>query len=217
MSRVPSPIIPCDAPERGVMATGPPPQPPESRSLLATVVLLRLAKDGDLNARDQLFHRYHARLTRWAAGRLPVRARSLLDTSDLVQETLIRVLEGLDRIEIRGPGGFQAYVRQAVLNRIADQVRWASRRPGPDRVPESLHDASPSPLENAIGSDVLGRYERAFARLAEDDRELLHLRIELDFDYDEIAKMTGKPSRDAARMAVKRALSRLAEEMEHDS
>jgi len=199
------------------MATGPPPQPPESRSLLATVVLLRLAKDGDLNARDQLFHRYHARLTRWAAGRLPVRARSLLDTSDLVQETLIRVLEGLDRIEIRGPGGFQAYVRQAVLNRIADQVRWASRRPGPDRVPESLHDASPSPLENAIGSDVLGRYERAFARLAEDDRELLHLRIELDFDYDEIAKMTGKPSRDAARMAVKRALSRLAEEMEHDS
>jgi len=199
------------------MATGPPPQPPESRSLLATVVLLRLAKDGDLNARDQLFHRYHARLTRWAAGRLPVRARSLLDTSDLVQETLIRVLEGLDRIEIRGPGGFQAYVRQAVLNRIADQVRWASRRPGPDGVPEFLHDASPSPLENAIGSDVLGRYERAFARLAEDDRELLHLRIELDFDYDEIAKMTGKPSRDAARMAVKRALSRLAEEMEHDS
>jgi RNA polymerase sigma-70 factor (ECF subfamily) len=176
-----------------------------------------MAKDGDTDARDQLFHRYHARLTRWAAGRLPVRARSLLDTSDLVQETLVRVLEGLDRIEIRGPGGFQAYVRQAVLNRIADQVRWASRRPGPDAMPESLQDASPSPLENAIGSDVLQRYERAFAKLSEDDRELLHLRIELDFDHDDIARMTGKPSRDAARMAVKRALSRLAEEMEHEA
>ena len=199
------------------MPPGPPPETPDERSLLATVVLLRMAKDGDLEARDHLFHRYHARLSRWAAGRLPMRARSLLDTSDLVQETLVRVLEGIDRIEIRGPGGFQAYVRQAVLNRIADQVRWASRRPGPDEFPESLQDASPSPLENAIGGDVLGRYERAFVRLTDEDRELLHLRIELDFDYDEISRMTGKPSRDAARMAVKRALSRLAEEMEHDA
>jgi RNA polymerase sigma-70 factor, ECF subfamily len=199
------------------MPAGPPPGTPGERSLLATIVLLRMAKDGDTNARDELFQRYHARLTRWAAGRLPVRARSLLDTSDLVQETLVRVLEGLDRIEIRGPGGFQAYVRQAVLNRIADQVRWASRRPGPEGIPESLHDASPSPLENAIGSDVLARYERAFAKLSEDDRELLHLRIELDIDHDDIARMTGKPSRDATRMAVKRALSRLAEEMDHDS
>jgi len=199
------------------MPPGPPPQTPSERSFLATVVLLRMAKDGDKDARDQLFHRYHVRLTRWAAGRLPMRARSLLDTADLVQETLVRVLEGLDRIDIRGPGGFQAYVRQAVLNRIADQVRWASRRPGAEEMPESLHDASPSPLENVIGSDLLGRYERAFDRLSEDDRELLHLRIELDFDYDEIARMSGKSTRDAARMAVKRALSRLAEEMEHDS
>ncbi|HET9234077.1 MAG TPA: sigma-70 family RNA polymerase sigma factor [Candidatus Eisenbacteria bacterium] len=198
------------------MAADSPQQPSENRPLLATVVLLRLAKDGDQNARDQLFHRYHARLSRWAAGRLPMHARSLLDTSDLVQETLVRVLEGLDRIDIRGPGGFQAYVRQAVLNRITDQVRWAGRRPGPEGIPESLHDVSPSPLENAIGSDVLERYERAFQRLDETERELLHLRIELDFDYDEIATMTGKPSRDAARMAVKRALSRLAEAMDHE-
>ena len=198
------------------MAGESPQQPSENRPLLATVVLLRLAKGGDRNARDQLFHRYHARLSRWAAGRLPMHARSLLDTSDLVQETLVRVLEGLERIDIRGPGGFQAYVRQAVLNRITDQVRWASRRPGPEGVPESLPDVSPSPLEDTIGSDVLERYERAFQRLDETERELLHLRIELDFDYDEIATMTGKPSRDAARMAVKRALSRLAEAMDHE-
>jgi len=143
-------------------------------------------------------------------------ARSLLDTSDLVQETLLRVLEGLDRIEVRGPGGFQAYVRQAVLNRIRDQVRWAARRPGPDEVPETLGDATPSPLENAIGSEMLDRYETALARLDEADRELLHMRIELDFDYDEIAQITGRTSRDAVRMAVKRALSRLADEMGHE-
>lgn len=187
-----------------------------AKPLLATVELLRLAKDGDQQALEQILARYVPRLRRWASGRLPVRARSLMDTGDLVQETLLRVLTGLDRIEVRGPGGFQAYVRQAVLNRIRDEVRWTNRRPGPDGVPESLDDPAPSPLENAIGSDLLDRYERALATLKEPERELLHLRIELDFDYEEIAAMTGKSSRDAVRMAVQRALARLAEAMGHE-
>jgi RNA polymerase sigma-70 factor (ECF subfamily) len=160
--------------------------------------------------------RYLPRLTRWASGRLPLYARSLLDTSDLVQETLLRAVQGLDGIEVRGPGGFQAYVRQAVLNRIRDQVRWARRRPGPDEVPEDLEDRTPSPLERAIGADLLERFEKALAGLSEEDRQVLHLRIELDFDYEEIAGLTDRPSRDAARMAVKRALRRLLEAMEHE-
>ncbi|MFN0149436.1 MAG: RNA polymerase sigma factor [bacterium] len=202
------------------MNAGRSPQKPsasaEPASLLATAELLRLAKDGHAPSREQLMARYLPRLRRWAAGRLPMRARSLLDTADLVQETLIAVLEGLDRIEVRGPGGFQAYVRQAVLNRIRDQVRWAARRPGPGDVPETLDDPSPSPLENAIGSDVLARYEAGLAGLTDAERELLHLRLELDFDYEEIAGMTGKPSRDAARVAIQRALARLAERMGHE-
>ncbi len=194
----------------------PPDDEPSAAPLLATVELLRLAKEGDQQALEQILARYVPRLRRWASGRLPVRARSLMDTGDLVQETLLRVLTGLDRIEVRGPGGFQAYVRQAVLNRIRDEVRWTNRRPGPDGVPESLENPAPSPLENAIGGDLLDRYERALATLKEPERELLHLRIELDFDYEEIAAMTGKSSRDAVRMAVQRALARLAEAMGHE-
>ncbi len=183
---------------------------------LSTGELLRLAKDGDARARDQLLTRYLPRLQRWADGRLPMHARSLLDTDDVVQDTLLRVLEGLDRIELRRPDGFQSYVRQAVLNRIRDEVRWAARRPGPDGIPETLQDPLPSPLENAIGADMIARYERGLARLDEDDQQLLHLRIELDFDYEEIAAMTGRKSRDAARMAIQRALARLAEAMDHE-
>ena len=183
---------------------------------LETRELLRLAKQGEPRALDQLVSRYLPRLRRWASGRLPMYARSLLDTTDLVQDTLLKVIQGLDRIEVRGPGGFQAYVRQAVLNRIRDEVRWAARRPGPDGVPESLEDRTPSPLEHALGADVLARYEEAMSRLDEEDRQLLHLRIELDFDYDEITAMTGRPSRDATRMAVRRALARLADGMGHE-
>ncbi len=189
---------------------------PPPASLLLTTELLQRAKQGDAGALAALTARYLPRLQRWASGRLPLYARSLLDTSDLVQETLLRAIEGLDGIEVRGPGGFQAYVRQAVLNRIRDQIRWARRRPDGGGALEELHDRAPSPLEQAIGSDVLGRYERALERREEDERQLLHLRIELDFDYEEIAAITGRPSRDAVRMAVQRALRRLAGVMGHE-
>jgi RNA polymerase sigma factor (sigma-70 family) len=186
---------------------------PLSSDLMVTGELLERAKQGDQRALQTLVTRYRPRLQRWASGRLPHYARSLFDTGDLVQETLLRALEGLDRIEVRGHGTFQAYVRQAILNRIRDQVRWARRRPVTDEAPEHVMDAAPSPLESAIGADIMQRYEDALARLDEGERQLLHLRLELDFSYEEIAAMTDRPSPDAARMAVKRALRKLAEVM----
>jgi RNA polymerase sigma factor (sigma-70 family) len=191
------------------------PDSPEPE-LVMTRDLLRRAKDGDRSALEALTARYLPRLARWARGRLPVSARSLFDTSDLVQETLLKAIRGLDGIEVRGPGGFQAYVRQAVLNRIRDQIRWSKYRPGPEGVPEDLEDRNPTPLESAIGGDVLRRYEKALERLSADERQLLHLRIELDFSYWEIAAAMDRKSPDAARMAVKRALLKLAELMGHE-
>ena len=195
------------------------PQPPDPQqnpaALLATSELLLLAKAGDARALDSLMTRYLPRLRRWASGRLPMRARSLFDTADLVQETLLKTFERLDHIEVRGPGGFQAYVRAAVLNRMRDEVRWADRRRGSQEVTEALEDRGPSPLEMAIGADVVARYERALGTLDEEDRMLLHLRIELDYDLGEIATHTGRATKDAARMAVTRALKRLADAMGH--
>jgi len=56
-------------------------------------------------------------------------------------------------------------------------------------------------------------YERAFACLEEQEREAIVARLELGLTYGEIAQSLGKPSPDAARMAVGRALVRLAREM----
>ncbi|TPW14331.1 MAG: putative RNA polymerase sigma factor cnrH [bacterium] len=189
---------------------------PPSADLLVTTELLTRAKNGDRQALEVLTARYLPRLVRWATGRLPASARSLFDTHDVVQETLLHAIRGIDGIEVRGPGGFQAYVRQAVLNRIRDQIRWTRRRHGREEISEDLPDDLPSPLESAIGVDLLERYERALTDLSEEERQLLHLRIELDFNYEEIAAITGKPSRDAVRMAIKRALLKLAESMGHE-
>jgi len=191
------------------------PKPP-SQELLLTTELLHQAKQGDAAALDALMTRYLPRLTRWASGRLPPVARSVFETNDLVHETLLKAIEGLDRIQESWSGGFQSYVRQAILNRIRDQMRWAQRRPGSTEVSEDLVDQSPSPLENAIGADLLDRYERARERLPEEERLFIHLRIELDFGYEDIAAIMNRPSRDAARMGVQRSLRKLAEIMGHE-
>lgn len=183
----------------------------------SSVDLLLKAQSGDQEALDLLLARYLPRLQRWASGRLPVSAREMFDTGDLVQDAVINALRHLNTLEIRHEGTVQAYLRSVVNNRIIDLYRRGERQPQREEFPENAAAQNTSPLEAAIGAEAIERYERALQRLRDEDREAIILRVELGFDsWDEVAVQLGKPSAAAARMAVKRAIARLAEEMSHD-
>ena len=177
--------------------------------------LIERAKTGDTQARDALIARYLPRLQRWATGRLPTWARDLADTQDLVQETVYKAFKQIDRFEVRGEGALQGYLRQALVNRIRSEIRRVSRRPEPAPLDSQAEDGGPSPLEKAIGREAVERYEQALNRLKPADREAIVGRIELGLTNEELADVLGKPSPNAARMAVERALFRLAKEMGH--
>jgi RNA polymerase sigma-70 factor (ECF subfamily) len=153
-------------------------------------------------------------MRRWARGRLPLGARGLADTSDLVQETLIQTFKRIEHFEARGEGGLQAYLRQALMNRVRDYARQAGRRPVTTGLDTGMDPPARSPVEQAVGQRVLDRYEDALSRLRDTDRELVVARVELGLDVDEIAAAFGKPTPAAARKAVARALMRLAHEMD---
>jgi DNA-directed RNA polymerase specialized sigma24 family protein len=53
----------------------------------------------------------------------------------------------------------------------------------------------------------------ALSRLRPEDREAIIGRVELGLSNHELAEVLGKPTANAARMAVERALFRLAKEM----
>jgi RNA polymerase sigma factor (sigma-70 family) len=190
------------------MAPGDPKTPAES-----SVDLLERARAGDQSALNTLMARHLPRLRRWASGRLPRWARDIADTQDLVQETLLQTFKRIERFEPRGDGALQAYLRQGVLNRIRDEFRRAGRRPANEALDSQKPDAAASPLEEAIGRQAVERYETALQRLRAEDREAIVGRIELGFTHDQLATLLGKPSANAARMAVERALVRLAAEM----
>jgi RNA polymerase sigma factor (sigma-70 family) len=152
-------------------------------------------------------------LSRWASGRLPHWARDLSDTDDLVQDTLIRSVANLDHFESRGEGALQAYLRGAVMNRIRDEIRRRRRVPVQSPLDTGIAAQGQSPLESAIGAESLAKYDRALDRLDPETREAVIARIEMGCSYAEVAELMGKPSVDAARMMVSRALLKLAEEM----
>jgi RNA polymerase sigma factor (sigma-70 family) len=188
-------------------------KPPPNRE--TSMTLLARAQAGDQDALNTLLDRYRPRLHRWARGRLPNWARDLADTHDLVQETLVQAFKKVEGFEVRGDGAFQAWLRQILLNRIRQEIRRASRRPAADELDTQVEDEQPSPLETAVGREALGRYEDALSKLTPADREIVIARVELGQSNEEIAQAFGKPSANAARMAVERALLRLAREMRH--
>jgi RNA polymerase sigma factor (sigma-70 family) len=182
--------------------------------LESTRTLILRVRDGDESARNQLFARFLPGLRRWAHGRLPAKARSLADTDDLVQISMVRALTRVDGFDPRGQGAFLAYLHQILLNCIREEIRRAGRRPAGQDSVDDLPEDRPALLERTIGNDALSAYEQALGRLSEEQQQAVILRIEFGFSHQEIADALGRPSANAVRMQIARGLVRLAELMD---
>jgi RNA polymerase sigma-70 factor (ECF subfamily) len=178
-----------------------------------TVELIIRARGGDAAAIDAILQRCLPSLKRWAHGRLPAAARGHLDTGDLVQDAAMNAIARLDTFEPRHVGAMQAYLRQSVINRIRDEMRRFVRRPVNVELPVDLSSDAPSPEEQAIHEQTYARYRAAMNGLKPRERELVIARVEAQWTTPEIAEHFGFTTPDGARMAVNRAMQRLAVEM----
>lgn len=189
--------------------------PERELSALTSLTLLRRAQQGESGALDELFARYVPFLRSLAHGRVPRWARVGAETADLVQDTLLHVFRRIDHFEPRGNGAMRAYLRQALHNRILNVRRDATRRPLAASLDElDVVDDTPSPLEQFLSDEERSRYVRALDQLRAEERDAIIGRIELGYSYEQLSVVLGKPSADAARMVVRRAVVRLAAAME---
>ncbi len=182
-------------------------------SLHSTTQLLERFQAGHESARDILLERYLPILTRWAHGRLPGYSRDLSETDDLVQITFLRALNHLEDFETSRPGAFLAYLRTILLNLVRDELRRYANRPSTESLRDSLAAPQASLVEQAVGRERLEHYERALAKLPEMKRNAVMMRVEFAMTYEEIARELERPSANAARMTVARALDELAAEI----
>jgi RNA polymerase sigma-70 factor (ECF subfamily) len=181
--------------------------------LESTAELVRAYQSGDQAAREKLVRRCLPLLQRWARGRLPPYGRSLAETDDLVQVSLLRALNNLNRFDSRRPGALLSYLRTILMNTVREEIRRSRSAASMQRIDGDLADPSLSVLDRVIGIEQIEAYERGLEALTERQREAVILRLEFDLSFSELAAEIGSSSADAARMLVARGLVALAEAM----
>ena len=133
------------------------------------------------------------------------------------RETVFHTLRRFHAFEPQRDGALLGYLRRSLQNRVHDQFRRASRRPRVDPLVDGLDERiandDESPLDVVIGHGDRRRYEAALKRLRPIDRRAIIASIELGYTYEQLALVLDKPSAPAARLAVRRALIRLGDEM----
>jgi RNA polymerase sigma-70 factor, ECF subfamily len=203
-----------NAPEPNMDRSKPASDRPETTATLLsdepTIELVLSARMGNRVALEALLERCLPPVKRWAHGRLPAHARGSLDTGDLVQEAAMHVLARLDKFEPRHVGAMQAYLRTSVVNRIRDEIRRVGRRPETVELVNEPTSDDTSPLEVAIRGEAYERYRSALTKIRPRDRQMVVARVEMQWSVEQIAQRFRMPSLDAARVAVSRALRRLA-------
>lgn len=172
--------------------------------------LMLRASQGDRDAQDSLFREYRAPLSRFASRLLPAYARGITDTQDVVQDVFANTARRLGCIDCDEDGALLAYLRRAVRHRIVDEIRRLSRRPRMDPLADDRPAPGLSPLDAVIRTQNHQRIQAALGRLSRRDRQAVVLRLRHRQSYEEIGERLGIPTANAARVAVRRAVERLA-------
>ncbi|MFO7898594.1 MAG: sigma-70 family RNA polymerase sigma factor [Planctomycetota bacterium] len=173
--------------------------------------LMGLFQDGDADAFDVLFDRYHVPVYHFARSIL----REGPGAEDVLQETFLAVAGAAERYEPRGQ--FRAWlfriVRNRCLNRLAAKRARretfhaagfaAAERPGPARPPD----------EKVQGDEERAAVRRALAELPDRQREALTLRAFEQMPYREIAAVMEMPI-NTVKTLIHRARVRLAAAIE---
>lgn len=156
-------------------------------------VLLSLARDGDLGAREKLARRV-GRSAYVYALQLTGRPET---AQDIAQDSVLRFFQHLDRFDAGRP--VEPWLYQIVRNCVRDLMRRERLRRHEsldawlERGHPETQDPSADPAADAERSDLQQRIWRAISQLTEAHRDILVLRDYHDLSYREIAEVLSIP------------------------
>lgn len=184
-------------------------------NLESTATLLTKVRSGEEGAKERLCSIYLPLLNQWAHGRLPNYVRDLSETADMVQISLLNALNNIETFNPKHEGAFLAYLRKILLNSIRKEIRRHSNQGNMVNLGNEMEltDKQATIYEEAVGMEMFEKYESALSKLSENTKQAIILRVEFGFSYPEIAAALEINSANSARMAVTRAICKLAQGM----
>jgi len=189
-----------------------------------TQELVALAQAGDPSAHSQLCHVYAERVQWMVRFRMGRELRSKLESMDLVQNTLVRVLNGIKGFTYKNEGDFVRWLSKIVENEVRANLKHLHARKRDirkerrfdkhvpdtgqalDQIPDPVALTTPSVMMSR--KEDLTRLEQAIETLKPEYREAILLAKVEGLSYEEIGKRTNK-SPDAVRMLATRAMAAL--------
>ena len=194
-----------------------------------TQELIVLAKDGDKSALNQLYRVYGERVRWMVRFRMDRELRSQMESMDLVQDTLIHALSGLDDFTYKNEGDFVRWLSKIAENSLRDNLDklHAGKRDIRREVPLGGYGpttaggffGTPGPIEATTPSVIMSRkedlnkLEKAIDKLRPEYREVIMLAKIEELSYSQIGDRLGK-STGAVKMLVSRAIVALASAFE---
>ena len=169
------------------------------------LALVRRAQT-DARAFGALYDRYVQRVYRYCL----YRTNQPHEAEDLTAQIFLAALEGLPRY--RQDGHFAAWLFSIARNKVAEYHRRTPHEP----LDESL--LPPLQLDLELTVEKSQRREKLLKliqALAEDERELIHLRYVAELSFAEMAKSLHK-NEDAVKKSIYRLVARLKVQMEAD-
>jgi RNA polymerase sigma-70 factor (ECF subfamily) len=172
--------------------------------------------------------RYRDYLCLLARLQLPPQLRAKLDSSDLVQQTLLKAYQNLDQFRGLSKAQLAAWLRSILANLMTDALRKfgtggrdVARERSLERALEEssaqleawLSADQSSPSDHVIRQEELLQLSRALSQLPEDQRTALELQQIHGCSIEEISKQMNR-SKSAVGGLLRRALKRLRELME---
>jgi RNA polymerase sigma-70 factor, ECF subfamily len=177
--------------------------------------LLRRAREGSEEAVNEVFDRYGERLHGLVRLRLGSRLRRHLDSRDIVQNTMMKAFQAIDRFEGSASASLMAWLGHIAENEIRDQADFYERqRRRPDlETPlvgklEKLHAEVSSVVGRLYVKEQMKRIEQVFESLTQPHREVILLRNFEDLSFEEIGERLQR-SAEASRKLYGRAMASL--------
>lgn len=167
--------------------------------------LLVRARQEDSVAMDELWQAVAPRLREHAERILPATVRQRCNPSDLITETYIRFRKGLVTFEGGSGGNLEAWLLTILKNLMIDIIRPPAQQPIGSIDPS---DSGSTPSSGLRRSELQEQVRRCLAKLSDDDRQALELRVICNLSHLEAAQIVGVKADTFGRRFL-RALDRL--------
>lgn len=186
--------------------------------------LIRRARQGDGESREQLFALCRSYLAFAARAQVETWLRAKVDASDLVQQTMLEAHRDFDRFQGASEREWLAWLKKILAHNAADFIRryrgTAKRQVAREvrfsdggqtaTIAGAPEPAAPdqTPSQELVRLDDELRVASALAQLAPDYQEVIVLRNLQRLSFNEVAERMGR-SRPAVQMLWMRAIRKL--------